>query len=62
MDMKKMYQLPAINVLQLEACKILSGSDGTGVYTDDPQKPGNALSRRRNDSWDESWDDEEEDI
>ena len=59
--MKKMYQLPTINDLQLEACEILSGSDGTGVYTDDPQNPGNALSRRNghiNDSWDKSWDDE----
>ena len=55
--MKKQYKTPKIVVLQMNSSTvILSGSDGSGVYTDDPQKPGNALGRRH-----ESWDEDDED-
>ena len=53
--MKKQYKAPEIDIIS-SSTVILSGSDGSGVYTDDPQKPGNALGRRH-ESWDE--DDEE---
>lgn len=52
--MKKTYQIPAIKVIQLGAYKqVLAGSPGKGVYTDDPQKPGNALGRYQNNLWDD---------
>ena len=52
--MKMKYEAPNIYILQMNSCTyILGGSDGRGVYTDDPQKPGNALSRQ-NYSWDEN--------
>ncbi len=56
--MKKQYKAPKIDLLLMNSSTvILSGSDGSGVYTDDPQKPGNALSRQF-DSWsDEDWED-----
>lgn len=50
--MKKQYKAPKIDIMNI-CTVILSGSDGRGVYTDDPQKPGNALSRQ-NYSWDEN--------
>lgn len=51
--MKKQYKTPKIVVLLMDSSTdILTVSDGNGVYTDDPQKPGNALSRQF-DSWSE---------
>ena len=41
--MKKAYLKPTTITIHLEPCKLLIGSD---VYTDDPQSPGNALSRQ----------------
>jgi hypothetical protein len=49
--MKKQYKAPKIDIIN-SCTVILSGSDGRSVYTDDPQKPGNALSRQF-DSWSE---------
>ena len=58
--MKKQYKTPKIVALQMNSSTvILSGSDGRSVYTDDPQKPGNALSRQF-DSWSEDDEDQEE--
>lgn len=57
--MKKQYKAPKIDIMNISTV-ILSGSDGSGVYTDDPQKPGNALSRRYK-SWEEDDEDWEED-
>lgn len=51
--MKKKYETPIIYKVQLHrGAHLLSGSNGNGVYTDDPQKPGNALSRQH-DFWEE---------
>lgn len=50
--MKKEYSKPSTKVMVLQPSRLLQGS---GVYTDDPQKPGAALSRRRG-----LWDDDEE--
>ena len=41
--MKKTYLKPTTITIFLEPCKLLEGSK---VYTDDPQSPGNALSRQ----------------
>ena len=58
--MKKQYKTPKIVVLLMDSSTdILTVSDGNGVYTDDPQKPGNALSRQF-DSWSEDDEDYEE--
>jgi hypothetical protein len=55
--MKMKYEAPNIYILQMNSCTyILGGSDGRSVYTDDPQKPGNALSRRHN-----FWEEDDED-
>ena len=53
--MKKQYKAPEIEIINCSTV-ILSGSDGSGVYTDDPQKPGNALSRQY-----KSWEEDDED-
>ena len=55
--MKKTYSKPQTEVFTVSVMPLLSCSPGSGVYTDDPQNPGNALSRRMDYSWDE---DEEE--
>lgn len=55
--MKKQYKTPKIKMLLMDSSTdILTVSDGNGVYTDDPQKPGNALSRRHN-----FWEEDDED-
>lgn len=41
--MKKSYLKPSTITIHLEPCKLLEGSK---VYTDDPQSPGSAMSRR----------------
>ena len=51
--MKKNYSKPLIEVVHIQPFALMAGSK---VYTDDPQKPSNALSRDRY-----SWDDEDED-
>jgi len=50
--MKKEYSKPSMNLMFLQPSRLLQGS---GVYTDDPQKPAAALSRRHG-----LWDDDEE--
>ena len=52
--MKKEYSKPCFKTIIIH--RALHLLEGSGVYTDDPQKPGQALSRG-NSSW---WDDEEE--
>ena len=55
--MKKQYKAPKIKMSLIDSSTdFLTVSDGNGVYTDDPQKPGNALSRRH-----KSWIEDEED-
>lgn len=51
--MKKEYSKPLTQTVRIESPRLLKGS---GVYTDDPQSTGNALSRGNNSLWD---DDEE---
>ena len=58
--MKRKYSRPSMTVAQIENRQaILQGSPGSGVYTDDPQLPGAALSRQRG-GWDDLWDGEGE--
>lgn len=54
--MKKEYSKPSTKVIVLQPSQLLQGS---GVYTDDPQRPGAALSRRHG-GWNDIWDEEEE--
>ena len=62
MSMKKRYQVPAVRSIQLGFSRhILTVSGGTGVYTDDPQKPEDALSRYNNDFWNDNIFEEEDD-
>ena len=59
--MKKNYISPSIMMLAISQQSVIMTSGDTDTlpyYTDDPQKPGNALSRRRSKGL---WDDEEED-
>jgi len=54
--MKKFYIKPTQTVVKLSLCRMISASgdtDSKPVYTDDPQPPGNALSREF------LWEDEE---
>ena len=48
--MKKIYMHPAMKVQEMETelMNQISGTetDTTPIHTDDPQEPGNALSRR----------------
>ena len=55
--MKRIYSRPSMTVVQMESRQ--SVLQGSGVYTDDPQRPGAALSRQRG-GWNGLWDDEEE--
>jgi len=48
--MKKEYSKPAMRTMLIAPSALLEGS---GVYTDDPQKPGSALSRRHDYQWDD---------
>ena len=50
--MKKEYSKPSLRTMLLQPSQLLQGS---GVYTDDPQSPGKALSRRHG-----VWEEEEE--
>ena len=49
--MKKEYSKPTMTTMFVAPSSLLQGS---GVYTDDPQKPGSALSREQG-----AWDDQE---
>lgn len=59
MEVKKIYVTPDVRVQATEMGELLvvSGSetDKTTVHTDDPQDPGNALSRHRS-----VWDDDDD--
>lgn len=50
--MKKNYSKPSMEVILIQPFALMAGSK---VYTDDPQKPSNALARDRS-----SWDDEDD--
>lgn len=54
--MKKFYIKPTQTVVNISLCRMISASgdtDSKPVYTDDPQPPGSAMSRRF------LWEDEE---
>ena len=55
--MKRIYPRPSTTIVQLESHQCIL--QGSGVYTDDPQRPGAALSRRHG-GWNDIWDEEEE--
>lgn len=42
--MKNEYSKPSMKVIQIRPSRLLEGSK---YYTDDPQDPGSALSRKR---------------
>lgn len=51
--MKRTYFQPSMKELETDCDDlIMASTDTTNVYTDDPQNPGNALSRGY-DVWDE---------
>ena len=66
--MRKYYQKPSIMTLAISEQRVIMSSNFTETetdtipyYTDDPQDPGNALSRQHGRSvWDEEENDEEE--
>ena len=60
--MKKDYIKPAQRIITIQPTSIFCQSDGTGVHNDDPQHPGNAMSRGHHlTDWDDDgdWDDDD---
>lgn len=50
--MKRTYLQPSMKALETDCDDLIMASTVTNVYTNDPQNPGNALSRGY-DVWDE---------
>lgn len=58
--MKRKYSTPNMVIFKIQTTKLVMNSvngetDTVPIYTDDPQAPGNSLSRQRS-----VWDEEEE--
>ena len=52
----KRYISPREEIISLHLIQIVAASQtDQGVYTDDPQPPGNALVKEQNDIWNEEW-------